>query len=104
MSERDVARPFTVREDMAAAWTAYTFSSCAPVGTPAYSNGLLGRLAEVADQHIAQARREDAARIEALESALERTEDRFRTAVAGRPVRDMAETLAENHAALRGDA
>jgi hypothetical protein len=36
----------------------------------------------------------------ALASALERTEANFTAAVAGRPVRDMAETLAENRVAL----
>lgn len=40
--------------------------------------------------------------IAALRSALKRTEDRFRAAVNGQPVRDMTETLAENRAALEG--
>ena len=40
------------------------------------------------------------AQIAALMSALERTEANFRAAVRGLPVRDMAENLAENRAAL----
>jgi hypothetical protein len=37
----------------------------------------------------------DPERIKALESALERTRDNFVLSVLGKPVRDMAETLAE---------
>jgi hypothetical protein len=44
------------------------------------------------------------ARAARLASALERTEANFISAVNGRPVRDMAETLAENRAALAGPA
>ena len=40
------------------------------------------------------------AQVAALTSALERTEANFRAAVRGLPVRDMAENLAENRAAL----
>ena len=41
-------------------------------------------------------------RVIALKSALRRTEQNFRSAVLGQPVRDMAENLAENRAALDG--
>jgi hypothetical protein len=44
------------------------------------------------------------AAVEALRSALERTEANFIAAVNGRPVRDMAETLAENRAVLTSAA
>jgi hypothetical protein len=40
------------------------------------------------------------AKVAALVSALERTEINFQAAVSGKPVRDMAENLAENRAAL----
>lgn len=40
------------------------------------------------------------AKVTRLTSALERTQDNLRSAVGGRPVRDMAENLAENRAAL----
>lgn len=41
--------------------------------------------------------------IQALADALDHTQANFITAVNGRPVRDMCETLAENHAAaLKG--
>lgn len=39
--------------------------------------------------------------VDALLSALERTQANFVRAVNGLPVRDMAETLAENRAAIR---
>ena len=41
-----------------------------------------------------------AARVRELDSALERVTHNFRLAVQGKPVRDMAETLAEVEAAL----
>lgn len=43
------------------------------------------------------------AQVERLRSALERTEGNFVSAVNNRPVRDMAENLAEHAAALAGD-
>jgi hypothetical protein len=50
-----------------------------------------------------RALRDAEAKVAALTSALERTEHNFRSAVNGRPVRDMAENLAENRAVVGGD-
>lgn len=55
------------------------------------------------ERRRALAERDEAvAKVEKLRSALVRTESNFRLAVASKPVRDMAENLAENRAALEG--
>ena len=41
--------------------------------------------------------------IEALQSALDRTERNLRLSIAGKPVRDLAENYAENDAARNGE-
>lgn len=45
---------------------------------------------------VEQALADERAKVVVVLDALDRTESRFRKAVAGKPVRDMAETLAEN--------
>jgi hypothetical protein len=60
-------------------------------------------LSHEADQ-IADQLDRDRALIAQLVSALERTEHNFKLAVAGKPVRDMSENLAENATALAAAA